>query len=59
MAVPVMGYFGQEFGRPLVDIFSAVIDRSTPFSPASEILQDGDALILIGTYSDIDKVKKL
>ncbi|MDO8735170.1 MAG: TrkA C-terminal domain-containing protein, partial [Elusimicrobiota bacterium] len=26
---------------------------------ASEILQDGDALILIGTYSDIDKVKKL
>jgi len=40
MAVPVMGYFGQEFGRPLVDIFSAVIDRSTPFSPASEILQE-------------------
>ncbi|MFH0947932.1 MAG: TrkA family potassium uptake protein [Elusimicrobiota bacterium] len=27
--------------------------------PASEILQDGDVLVLIGTYADIDEVKKL
>jgi len=26
---------------------------------ASEILQDGDVLVLIGTYTDIDKVKKI